>query len=160
MLASILELIAAANREEALGPDEIPEFEFEEWVEGTEHLAKKTVADLHGMLGLVEPVVPRFNVKDNTSSFDTWSEKGQEVLERPDTPALRMFWHQWAGLVKIVTNLMHYRNLLLMDGVGVGKTMQATAAIAMYDFIRLQQTQKQLPPALGKLSIPLRAHAD
>lgn len=70
---------------------------------------------------------------------------------------LRMFWHQWVGLVEIVMNLMHYRNLLLMDSVGVGKTMQATAAIT-YSF-HLQQTQKKLPPTLGKSLIPLGVQA-
>lgn len=150
LLASLLEMIDSVMRVGEPAPDEIPDLDYEAWVEGTEHLAEKTVEELARMIGLPSPQIPRFNTKDNRSTYDTWTAEGQAAVESAEAPTLAMFWHQWAGVVKIVHNLLHWRNLILMDGVGVGKTMQATASMCMMDWVRMQQEEQKLSPALRK----------
>ncbi|KAI9060427.1 hypothetical protein FKP32DRAFT_1532741, partial [Trametes sanguinea] len=75
---------------------------------------------------------------------DPWSMEGRLALEDPNAPDLRPFWHQWVGVTKIMYNMMQWLPTLVLDQVGVGKTMQAIGAIAMYEWLRLyHQSHKE-----------------
>ena len=45
-------------------------------------------------------------------------------------------WHQLVGIVKIVMQAFKGEPLMLMDEVGVGKTLQLVGAIATLTFFR------------------------
>ena len=66
-------------------------------------------------------------------------------------------WHQLVGLVAILARFFDGKNVLLADGVGVGKTMQAFMTIAYLRFLRRKSSESGRPviPPFGEC--PLRA---
>ncbi|KDQ50051.1 hypothetical protein JAAARDRAFT_84325, partial [Jaapia argillacea MUCL 33604] len=121
---------------------EIPEFSFDEdppldWSDGVdEELKKKTIPELWSMLGLLEmegiPGFNRFidpsgrNPKTDKAWFDCAS---QEQLE-----PLQLRWHQLIGLITLLGRVFDGKPLLLMDDVGIGKTIQIVALFATLAF--------------------------
>ncbi|KAI0682837.1 hypothetical protein C8T65DRAFT_537446, partial [Cerioporus squamosus] len=134
------------------------------WEEGTEELHDKPLEELAAMLGLKTAHVPGMAEKENSASlYDAWSSEGMAALNSDEAVPLRLFIHQWQGLVKLVHNMMNHRNTLIMDAVGVGKTAQAIATILMYEWIRQMQAAGTLPEVYKKMSagkepLPDRPH--
>ncbi len=145
-------MIRAMQDEEPMEvPRDMPSWSTDDWDEGTEELAGRTVAELAGMLGLSKPQVPGMAKKEHpTSAHDAWSREGRRLAESEDAVALGLFPHQWQGLVKLVHNMLAGRYTLLMDAVGVGKTAQAISTILMYEWIRAMQEADQLPAVLSE----------
>ncbi|KAH9852798.1 hypothetical protein C2E23DRAFT_697312, partial [Lenzites betulinus] len=112
------------------------------WTEGVEEYSKLSYAELARALGLPNSDLPFFNLlQDPIGELDAWSEEGQAVLRSDAAVPLKPMWHQMVGITKIIDNLFDKKNLLIMDEVGVGKTMQAVGAIAMYEYQRLHFAQ-------------------
>ncbi|KAI9069699.1 hypothetical protein FKP32DRAFT_1549581, partial [Trametes sanguinea] len=117
--------------------------ELADWKEGVEAYAKLTVDQMRLMLGLPSPHFPFFNKKQDPAGVHLpWSEEGRAALRSADATDLSPFWHQWVGVLKIADNMMSRKNVLLMDQVGVGKTMQAIGSIAVYEWLRLTYLEK------------------
>ncbi|RPD81504.1 hypothetical protein L226DRAFT_452151, partial [Lentinus tigrinus ALCF2SS1-7] len=130
-------MLKSLETQGSLTAGELPTFDYAEWTEGTEELAGKSVEELAGMLGLLSVAVPGMNeTEDPVGIVDPWTVEGQLAMDGEGAVPLGLFGHQWQGLVKLVYNLMHPRNTLLMDSVGVGKTAQAISTLLMYEFIR------------------------
>ena len=156
------------------------EVDFSDWTEGVEafkHLKIEEIAAALGLNAEVEGGAPNFpffnDVIDLNNAGRPWEEREREKEEGAsqgkgkgkgkatrksgdpdaDTPLyieLRPYWHQWIAAVKMIINMMEGRNVLLMDSVGVGKTLQAVGMMAMYDWLRLwQERYGSLPPAYG-----------
>lgn len=121
---------------------EVPELNFEalpagEWKEGVEAYAKLTLDEVWERLGLPDKHIPGFNkVQDRIGGFDAWSPEGQAGLKSDRATPLELRWHQAIGVLKAMDNGMHGKPVLLMDEVGVGKTMQAVAYCALYSYFR------------------------
>ncbi|KAI9056739.1 hypothetical protein FKP32DRAFT_1585261 [Trametes sanguinea] len=150
MLARIVEVVEAAEAEEGdieLG-DPLPL----NWAEGVEAYRKLTITQMQAAFALPTAHLPFFNKKtDMVSNEDPWSDAGREALKAPNAADLTPFWHQWIGIMKIVDNMMDGKNILLMDQVGVGKTLQATGALAMYEWLRVhKQTRGDYPTRFHK----------
>ncbi|KAI9068788.1 hypothetical protein FKP32DRAFT_1560979 [Trametes sanguinea] len=132
-----------------------------DWKEGVEAYEQLSIEQMQQMLGLPTPAFPFFNEKQDPSGVHMpWSEEGRAALRSPEATDLAPFWHQWVGVLKITDNMMARKNVLLMDQVGVGKTMQAIGAIATYEWLRLTYSQKgRYPDRFGTLRLPLRNEA-
>jgi SNF2 family DNA or RNA helicase len=116
--------------------DRMPDLE---WSEGVEEYKKLTRDDLWAMLGRsAEKSIPFFNLKQDAESHcDPWTDEGEAWLQDPsngDSLALR--WHQLVGVLKMVENAFLKKPVLLMDGVGLGKTIQVAAFVAVLAWYR------------------------
>ncbi|KAG2063485.1 hypothetical protein BDR04DRAFT_1037816 [Suillus decipiens] len=139
-------------------PDEpIPEFDPDaptncdfQWTEGVEEYNGMSEDDIWTILGLPEKKIPFFNLsQDPYGDCDPWTEDGQTWLKENGEP-LALRWHQLVGLVKMVKNAFCGRPILLMDEVGLGKTIQVTALIAVLSFYREFYTMHRRFP--GKIA--------
>ncbi|KAG2359170.1 P-loop containing nucleoside triphosphate hydrolase protein [Suillus spraguei] len=89
--------------------------------------------DLWEHLGLSEKKLPFFQTRtDPDATIDPWSEEGQQWLDDPHGHAQNLAprWHQLVGILRLIDRVLDGRPVMLMDGVGVGKTMQAVGLIA------------------------------
>ncbi|KAH9846753.1 hypothetical protein C2E23DRAFT_743355, partial [Lenzites betulinus] len=121
------------------------------WQEGVEEYKTLTIDEMRQGFGLPSAHLPHFNRKvDVKGNTNPWTPEGRQALESTYAVPLCPFWHQWVGLTKIIDNMSHNRNVLIMDQVGVGKTLQAVGAIAMYEWLRSYNEQKKTyPPRWG-----------
>ncbi|KAG1763002.1 P-loop containing nucleoside triphosphate hydrolase protein [Suillus placidus] len=123
--------------------ESVPEFDLDatddcdfQWSEGVEQYNDMSEDDLWTILGLPERQIPFFNLlHDPYGNCDPWTEDGQAWLKENGEP-LALRWHQLVGLVKMVKNAFCGMPVLLMDEVGLGKTIQVTALIAVLSFYR------------------------
>ncbi|OSC96331.1 hypothetical protein PYCCODRAFT_1379379 [Trametes coccinea BRFM310] len=152
-LAQVVEYLHSANAEDrdfdlvSLSGESLAD-----WREGVEAYKVLTTEQMQLMLGLPSPFFPFFNQKQDPAGIHLpWSEEGRAALHSDEATELAPFWHQWVGVLKITDNMMAHKNVLLMDQVGVGKTMQAIGAIATYEWLRLTFKQKgRYPDRFGK----------
>ncbi|KAG1891850.1 P-loop containing nucleoside triphosphate hydrolase protein [Suillus fuscotomentosus] len=120
------------------------------WSEGVEEYSSLSEDDLWTILGLPEKQIPFFNLlQDPYGHYDPWSEGGQTWVKDNGEP-LALRWHQLVGLVKMVKNVFFGMPVLLMDEVGLGKTIQVTALIAVLSFYREFYTMHNCFP--GKIA--------
>jgi SNF2 family DNA or RNA helicase len=113
----------------------VPEID---WSEGVEEYQDTSSDELWAMLGRPEKSVPFFNLKQDTESRrDPWTDEGVKWLQVPSNgEPLTLRWHQLVGVLKLVENAFLGRPVLLMDGVGLGKTIQVAAFIAFLTWYR------------------------
>ncbi|KAG2365352.1 P-loop containing nucleoside triphosphate hydrolase protein [Suillus spraguei] len=134
-----LDAIIQATLDTMTSGDEV-HLDFEEtipltdWRSGVEEYAKFSVDDLWQQLGLQQSKqLPFFQAhSDPNGVISPWSEAGQAWLDDPlnDAPVLAPRWHQLVGILKMVDRALLGEPVMLMDGVGIGKTMQAVGVIA------------------------------
>ncbi|KAI9062335.1 hypothetical protein FKP32DRAFT_1574398 [Trametes sanguinea] len=143
-LAQVVEYINSANAEDRdFDLIDMTSDALADWKEGVEAYKDLTIEQMQQMLGLPSPHFPFFNQKQDPSGIHLpWSEEGRAALRSSEAVELSPFWHQWVGVLKIMDNMMAHKHVLLMDQVGVGKTMQAIGAIAVYEWLRLMFSQK------------------
>jgi hypothetical protein len=123
-----------------------------EWSEGVEEFHDLSMDDLWALLGLAEKAVPFFNAtQDPFSNNDPWTKEGHQWLKE-NGKDLELRWHQLVGVVKMLYNAFAGRPVLLMDEVGLGKTIQLTACIAILAYYRdYYATHQRFPGAFGAL---------
>ncbi|KAG1837021.1 P-loop containing nucleoside triphosphate hydrolase protein [Suillus tomentosus] len=130
-------------------PDETSDCDFQ-WSEGVEEYNGMSEDDLWATLGLPDKQIPFFNIlQDPYGDCDPWTEDGDTWLKENGEP-LALRWHQLVGLVKMVKNAFGGTPILLMDEVGLGKTIQVTALIAVLSFYREFYTMHHCFP--GKIA--------
>lgn len=118
---------------------EQPEPELEaEWAEGTDEFAKMSEADLWHYLGFSSQKIPFFNDRIDPSGKETpWTDEGAAFFAKADNgEILQPRWHQLVGICKMMQNAFAGKSVLLMDEVGLGKTLQAAAVTAILAFYR------------------------
>jgi hypothetical protein len=104
-----------------------------DWKSGVEEYDQCSENDLWEHLGLSDKKLPFFQTRsDPDAAIDPWSEEGQLWLDNPTSPAqiLSPRWHQLVGILRLIDRVLNGEPVMLMDGVGVGKTMQAVGLIA------------------------------
>ncbi|KAG2747793.1 hypothetical protein P692DRAFT_201716179 [Suillus brevipes Sb2] len=144
----------------ATSEDSIPEFDPEstdacdfQWSEGVEEFNGMSEDQLWTILGLPEKRIPFFNlVQDPYGNCDPWTEEGQKWLKDPaNGEPLALHWHQLVGVAKMMKNAFLGIPILLMDDVGLGKTIQVTALIALLAFYReFYIVHNRFPGKIGK----------
>lgn len=115
------------------------------------------VAQIRNLLGLPSNRMPFFN--HVIHDLGTWPEDiigFEEVKNLEDEKKLKEVrlhhlepkWHQYVGLAACVKRFFNNENIILADGVGVGKTMQCMMIMAY--LCHLKVTKAKLPP-IGEL---------
>jgi len=110
----------------------------------------KTVDDIRAQLGLPsEEDMPDFpflnrhyspvgkDLVNDASDFPGYDPKNTTDEEAESMGLLRLkpHWHQWVGLAAMVSRGFEGKNVILADGVGVGKTLQCFMLIAYLRFL-------------------------
>ena len=92
----------------------------------------------------LRPDVSDMDEEEAEEAFAKWDEVLAKNFYRRIWPR----WHQLVGLTAMLARFYTHKNVLLADGVGVGKTMQAFMAMAYlrYCKFRLKNGQKPIPP--------------
>ena len=143
----------AENVEE---PQELamPDFDVEiEWESGVEDYEKMPPEEVMGLLGLTDGKLPNFNdVEDRNGDVEPWSKEWAAFRKSDEASPMSPRWHQWVGALGMMLRLIHKEvPVLLLDDVGIGKTMQVLMVIALYQiFRRHREKHGRFPGAFGK----------
>lgn len=150
-----LRLADPASTENTMGPD----FDVDnadaldiEWSEGVEDLSSLSEDELWQYLGIPDKKIPFFNAYvDPQGVHDPWSEEGRQWLKsRRHREPLLLRPYQVVGVVKNVSNAFAGKAILLMDAVGLGKTIQVIATIAILTYYReYYDAHGKFPGAFG-----------
>lgn len=119
--------------------DEIEQMDEEEeieWESGVEAFQTKSIDDMWKYLGL-PGAIPLFNSEsDPDGVVDPWSDEWAQFAASDKAEKLVPRWHQLVGMAKLMERCIEGEPVMLMDEVGVGKTMQIVGAIALYAIYR------------------------
>lgn len=161
VLQAIDDSLAATDEEqnEAVLPTPVDEIT---WAEGTEKSSECATEVVNQLIGLgLDGVIPGFNLKVDPYGLTTpWTAEGRAVLDSEQARMLLLHWHQKVGLLRMLENLLQAMPILLMDEVGVGKTAQGLALIAMYVMYHAYHEKPEnqgFPGMFGTFSLPSRA---
>jgi hypothetical protein len=158
LTALIHELVKTSSEDE---DNAIPELDLDMnvgvvvWKEGVEEWQEKSEDELWSMLGLPEKRLPLFNEKiDMHGLHDPWDTEDKKWFDDPAnqgriTP-LAPRWHQLVGIYKMLDHAFKGKPILLMDEVGLGKTLQVVGVIAVLAFYRAFHDENgRFPGAFG-----------
>lgn len=126
---------------------------------GVGEFRERTTEDIKSLLGLPEGPFPFFN--KIIHDLGTWPEdiKGfkelnevqdKETLEEHRLRVLQPRWHQYVGLAACVKRFFDGKNVILADGVGVGKTLQCFMMMGYLRHLRITLDKQQSLPAIGE----------
>lgn len=127
-----------------------------DWSEGTEHFKDYTIEHAQRALGFIDDTIPSFNrFLDPGGEKTYWNDKGWFDDETNVKIICAPRWHQLIGMLALVDAMFNGKNILLMDEVGLGKTMQVAGAIAIITFFReyhdrMPEGQKSFPGMFSK----------
>ena len=111
------------------------------WKEGVEDLGMVTEDDLWTYLGFaVEQKLPFFQeFTDPDAVIEPWTEEGERWLADQGSARepLRPRWHQLVGVFRMLQRSFEGTPVLLMDGVGIGKTFQVIGLIACLTYYQV-----------------------
>ncbi|GJE99781.1 hypothetical protein PsYK624_160520 [Phanerochaete sordida] len=94
------------------------------------HLNGRSRKDIYISLGIPNEHLPTLTTwRDQYRCHDTWTEQEDPAPEDHKVPA-ELKWHQVVGLRRMAEAMMAHKSLLVLDEVGVGKTLQVLALIA------------------------------
>jgi hypothetical protein len=123
-------------------PVEVPEGEsinIQDWREGVEDLAHLSEEHLWGQLGLEDKRLPFFQEwTDPNALVQPWTDEGERWLGAEQNPRelLRPRWHQLVGILRMLQRVFQAQPVMVMDGVGIGKTMQAVGLASCLSYYR------------------------
>lgn len=123
-----------------------------DWSEGVEEFNSMSEDELWFMLGLPDKAVPFFNTHyDPDDNHDPWTHDGREWFKIPGNgKSLILRWHQLVAVLKLLINAFADKGTLLMDDVGLGKTIVNAAYIAILSFYReYYEVHKRFPGCFG-----------
>jgi hypothetical protein len=125
-----------------------------EWEEGVEEYKSKTKDELWAILGLQNSsAIPDFNEYIDPEAHNYWSDPEYMHEHKATLRPLSPRWHQLVGIIKIIYQGFKGEPLMLMDEVGVGKTLQLVGALAVLTFFRdFYDKNGKFPGAFGKRS--------
>ncbi|KIK23572.1 hypothetical protein PISMIDRAFT_10882, partial [Pisolithus microcarpus 441] len=126
------------------------------WKEGVEDLSNLTEDDLWARLGLKEcKAIPMFQkYTDPDAVIEPWTDEGESWLNNPDggREPLHARWHQLVGIIRMLQRAFQGEPVLLMDGVGIGKTFQVIGFISCLAWFRSHyEVHKKFPGAFASL---------
>lgn len=156
LLRAALENIAP---EDGMAMVELPEEEKIDflWKEGTEELSGLSEDEIWTRLGLKDTkALPFFqDYTDPDGAIDPWSEAGESWLALESSPreVLKPRWHQLVGILRMLERAFQNQPVLLMDGVGIGKTFQVVGVIACLAFYRRFYGKNQRFPGVFSMCL-------
>lgn len=127
------------------------------WKEGTEDLSELSEDTLWSHLGFKDTrMLPFFQeYTDPDGLIDPWSEEGERWLtsETNSREPLSPRWHQLIGIYRMLERAFEGEPILLMDGVGIGKTLQVIGLIVCLAFYRrFFEKNGTFPGAFGRFT--------
>jgi SNF2 family DNA or RNA helicase len=128
-----------------------------EWSEGVEDYQTKNLSELWAILGFQDQHIPSLRrVQDPTGTHDPWIKENSEWFKDPNnTVPFGPRWHQLVGVIKMLENAFNGLPVLLMDEVGLGKTLQIKSLFATLTYFReYYKVHSRFPGAFGMLSLP------
>ena len=146
---------------------ELPEFDIDrpvddDWNEGVEEFQSWTEGDLWSFLGVER--LPFFNERfDMANGRHVWDDEELAADIKLSGSPLTPRWHQLVGIIKMVTNCFQGRPVLLMDDVGIGKTLQVVGLVCLLTYFHEYFSQhSRFPGKIGEFSVHpwLSASAD
>ncbi|KIO00769.1 hypothetical protein M404DRAFT_151725 [Pisolithus tinctorius Marx 270] len=120
-----------------------------DWKEGVEALSKFSDEQLWQKLGIPDQRLPFFQQwTDPDGMIDPWSDEGQAWLQNmtEKRESLQPRWHQLVGIYRMLERVFEGKPILLMDGVGLGKTLQVLGVIACLAYYRYVYAKKKAFP--------------
>ncbi|KAI5988912.1 hypothetical protein EDC04DRAFT_2614443 [Pisolithus marmoratus] len=132
-------LLAMIEEMDATATDEQVELDLDApidpaWTEGIESLSKITEDALWQKLGFTDKKIPFFQRwTDPDGLIDPWSQEGQAWLNTATSK--RQIYH-------MLERTFEGKPVLLMDGVGLGKTLQVLGTIACLAYYSRMYTEK------------------
>lgn len=136
----------------------VPNAEFdpplEDWETGVEHLAGRSTSQLYEDFGLADLRIPTFNhFYDAVGEHDPWNTEDVEWYKTP-SPNRRSYdlrYHQLCCVDTTMRASLRGESMLLLDAVGLGKTVEAIALIAMRAyFYRVYEDTGKFPGKYGE----------
>ncbi|TFY76434.1 hypothetical protein EWM64_g7578 [Hericium alpestre] len=104
-----------------------------QWDNGIPEFQTLSLDELWAQLG--RTTLPFFNTTVDPEGVVTpWEAQAWAALSPAPVPFAPR-WHQLAGILKILNNIITRQPTLNMDAVGLGKTLQAVGAIAVYAWL-------------------------
>lgn len=137
------------------------DFDFSDWLTGVEDLQDQTPEQLWHGLALPNASIPAFNdIEDASGQVSPWEPaKWKKFAESGAGIPFGPRWHQLVGITKMCELAIKGKSLLLMDQVGVGKTLQIVGTIVMYPFLRAYYKKHgEFPPRFSKFIYYLLPH--
>lgn len=124
----------------------LEELKLDDWESGVEAFQAMSLSEVMQFLGLKEdqPVFYFNDVIDRLGEHDPWVNK--EPQDPETVIPLRLLWHQAVGIAKMLLQLFEGKPTLLMDSVGLGKTMQVVGVIALLVYFREYKTANGVYP--------------
>ncbi|KAK7682069.1 hypothetical protein QCA50_014655 [Cerrena zonata] len=124
--------------------------DLKDWESGVEKYQTMNSEAICALLGISpDGTLPHFNnYIDAVGIRDPWIDDSlhNEALDDPDRKLLRPHWHQLVGMLKMLDSAFAGGPILLMDGVGLGKTLQVIGVIALLAYYRkTKQDTGQFP---------------
>ncbi len=137
--------------EELAMPDCDDDFQWESGVEDFQHMPPEEVM---AQLGLGDAQrLPTFNeVEDRNGIVDPWTKDWEAFCKTGKGHPIAPRWHQWVGALGMMLRVIRDGvPVLLLDDVGIGKTMQVLMVIALYQlFRRHREKHGRFPGAFGE----------
>ena len=124
-----------------------------DWTEGIEEFKNISTDVLWAMLGRPDKDLPWFNTHhDPDGIHNRWESRDDEWFANPkNLVPLVPRWHQLVGILRMLQLAFAGKPILLMDEVGVGKTLQVVGTITMLAYFRgFWKDKKDYPGAFGK----------
>ncbi|RXW12447.1 hypothetical protein EST38_g13407 [Candolleomyces aberdarensis] len=129
---------------------------------GVEVEAKMTISQLASRLGLGTGVMPfLFNTVRHSGGLTAWTKEFEDACRLKDKilEKFSLQWHQLCGVHAALRMILtptpqpnHCTGVLFADDVGLGKTIQTSAIMAILsDVCVLQQRKLALPPVAREL---------
>lgn len=131
-----------------------------DWSSGVEELQTKTEDELYKLLGFEDKKVPFLASEiDEDTDIGVQAYEGEneddtvpvaQIAKKP----LRLKWHQLVGLVKLTQCALTSKTVLLMDTMGMGKTLQVLALFSVLAYYRrFYNKTKRYPGMWGESPI-------
>jgi hypothetical protein len=123
--------------------------------EGVEDFKKSSYADMCDLLGIPrDGTIRGLNtlMAANGLSADPWSDGGKNpFFDVPgNTAPLKPEWHQLVGIAALLQRIFTDYSVLLMDEVGLGKTLQSYGVMALLvDYRRYFAKHGRFPGMFG-----------
>ena len=131
---------------------EVLEFDIEGDLEHyKKHEGQQLLDEIHGYKETDGVIWGMNKFQDETACYTPWDKEDEAVhffsTESPTRTPIQFSWHQIVGVHKILGHMVRKEAVLLLDSVGVGRTLQALGVMMAR---HVWGVKGKYPPAFGE----------